>query len=681
MKKKCCMQNWLPAALKGVALAGATSLALAGDITYNFNTDAQGWYAADSHGSVVWDETHGRGGGGCLKCTIVAGTDTEIDPRVDVNYDTTGYFSVEFDMIVDPSSGTDGAGIYGNLQTVDWNAAWTWHAQWYGSLGGAGGPFSNWKHVIVPFSAAYGPRVRLAFQIAAGTAPYSSDVIIYIDNIIIRDGTPPNKAVLYSFAWPETCVPDSTWGGGTHVPKPPTPTWSRDTTLLPTGCAKEVVDYGAPGANLDWVDAPGEFHTPTFDPTKFTYIDFDLYLDAPTGLPSYGDYELAYWWSWISLGTAGLSSANIGKWTHYSFALPPPGANTPQGIVFHPGGNNMSGIFTYYIANVTLWKPANPPTLTHLDKASGVKGVQVTMIGNGQWDREALVTPSDRFGGGSCFWTDEATTGAPTTYSFTISDFPDATKHGGFEAYMFIINGDTDGGTGNQVNGGADWNAADLVRVHLTAVAAGGYDFSIDWKTNRPGANPLGDAIYHPATVHSTTALGTWSLVFTSNTEGALQGPGGLSAPFTLPAGLFDSGVANFRPSVSYIHYGMFKNDGANDGHNNGAHGTFAEVQRTGMYLTYDDTFPGPTLTTTYAWRTTNPSSVIWTPAGLAWWLTWTVPDDGYSVKVAPHVTGPYTDAGVTLIYPLGATRVGGIPSTSIPSGDSAFFLLAKPVR
>jgi hypothetical protein len=671
MNTKHRLQNWLPAVLVGAALAGVTGSASAGDIVYNFNTDAQGWYAADGHGTVAWDATHGRGGGGCLVLTMVGGTDTEIDPRVEVTYDTTGAFSVEFDMLVDSTSGMDASGKYGNLQSVDWNAAWTWHSQWYGSIGGPGGPFSTWKHVTMPFAATYGPRVRLAFQIAAATAPYTGNVIIYLDNIVIRDGTPPNKAVLYAFAWPETCIPDTINAGAV---------WSQDTTLLPAGSCKEVVDYGAPGTHPGWYDAAGEFHTPTFDPSKFTYIDFDLYLDAPAGLPTYGQYQLHYWWHWDAIGTLGLSAANLGKWTHYSFPLPAP-AGTPQGVVFHPGGNNMSGVFTYYIANVVMWKPATPPTITKIDKASGVQGVQVTMVGNGQWDREALVTPSDRFGGGSCFWTDEAAPTTPTTYSFTINDFPDATKRPGFEAYMFLVNDDTAGGAYNQTYGGADWNAADLVRVHLTAVAAGGYDYSIDWKTNLPGANPLGDAIYHPARVHSPTAIGTWSLTFSNNTDGTLSGPGGISASFSLPSGLFDAGVPNFRPSNSYIQYGMFKNDGANDGHNNGAHGTFGQVQRTGLYLNYNDTFPGPGLTATYAWRVTNPASVIWTPANISWWLTWTLPDDNFSVKVAPVITGPWTDAGVTLTYTVGATRVGAVPTASIPVGNSAYFLLAKPIQ
>src|SRR5712671_2524641 len=123
MKQNLKLHLWLTSALFAVALAGSTRLCLA-DISYTFNTDVQGWSAADGHGSVVWDATHGRGGGGCLKYTIVAGVDGEVDPRVDVAFDTTGYFSVEFDMMVDAASGTDAGGSYGNLQLVARDASW-----------------------------------------------------------------------------------------------------------------------------------------------------------------------------------------------------------------------------------------------------------------------------------------------------------------------------------------------------------------------------------------------------------------------------------------------------------------------------------------------------------------------------------------------------------------------------
>jgi hypothetical protein len=665
------LQKWIPSALVGLALAGSASLGLAADITYDFASDVQGWGGGNADTAVVWDNTHNRGGGGggCLKCTLtpVPSTGNTLAANIDVAYDTSGYFSVEFDMFIDATSATDGAGLYGNLQVADFDSGWAWHSQWYGSIGDATGKFTNWCHVKLPFGTAYGPRAHLQILVQSSSGDYSGNVIAYIDNVVFRDGTPPNKAMLFGFDWPEQCVPNNSWGAGP-------PVFSHDTTLT-NGCLKEVVNYGS--GNTGWQDAPAEMAL-AFDPSKFTYLDFDLYLDAPTGLPSYGQYELNNWWAWNSIGAVGLSAANIGTWTHYSLPLP---AGTYNGLVLHPGGNNMSGVFTYYLDNVTLWKPAGPPTITRLTKNSGAGGgVMITMDGPGsQWTREAIVTQPAT---GAYFWAPQGI--YPVSYSFTITNFPATPAHRGFAAYMYIVNADTGGGdtAWNATYGGVDWNVPDIFMFAVENNAAGGVIAHIDWKTNLPNGNPLADAIYHPLTTNGTTALGTWTLEFTSATDGTLTGPGISATPFTMPG---EAVTNNFSPAAGYIHFGMFKNDGANDGHNNYANGTFSRVQMiVNGGAQFDDSFT----TDLSAWRKTTSSKgaslVQWSPAGIDTWLTWSTPDDGYEAYVCGTVNGTYTDAGVGAAtgysYTLGATRIGGIPAASMPagSGNAAFFQLRK---
>jgi hypothetical protein len=657
-------QQWLLPATLGLALAATTNLCLATDIVYNFNTDAQGWYAADGHGTVSWDSTHNRGdSGGCLKYTIVAGTDTEVDPRVDVAFDTTGYFCVEFDMMVDPSSGTGSSSTYGNLQTVARTSGWSWDSMWYGSMGAAGGPFSTWKHVKQVFTSAYGGKAHLQLQISSGTA--SSDIIIYIDNVVIRDGTPPNKAVMNDYAWPDECVPSSSWGAGP-------PVFSQDTTLHTDGSMKMVVNYGT-GAT-GWIDAVAQINQ-SWDPGKFTYFDFDLYLDAPTGLPSYGQWEthvINNSWTWNELGTVGLSAANIGTWKHYSLPLPA-GTWPAQGYVFHPGGGSLSGTFTYYIDNVTVWKPATPPTITKMQASSGAGGVQITSDDNSsQYQRDAIVTPS---GTGPYSWAPIG--GFPVTYSFTINDFPNQAAHKGFEAHMYLINGTTDPQPGfDPTYGGADWNVADILEFRVENATNSGVIARINWKTNLPNANPPNDPIHQPVYITGPTAIGTWSLTFTDAVSGVVTGPGITATNFVMPA---DAVANNFSPALDYVQFGMFKNDNANDGHNNQAHGTFSEVSiTTGAGPVITDNFPGPGLTVNNAWRKTSSSAVQWVPAGTAQWLTWTLPDDGFSVVTSGDLHGPWVDAGVTYTYTLGATRVGAVPAANIPAGPAVFFKLKK---
>ena len=128
--------------------------------------------------------------------------------------------------------------------------------------------------------------------------------------------------------------------------------------------------------------------------------------------------------------------------------------------------------------------------------------------------------------------------------------------------------------------------------------------------------------------------------------------------------------------------FGMFKNDGDNDGRNDGASGTFSAISMTGSGPLYpfNETFPGPGIQGSgELWRTSSSTAVQWIPSGVGYWLTWTTPDDGFSVEVSGNVATGYSDAGVTYTYQAGATRVGAIPAASIPSGDSAYFRLMKP--
>jgi len=664
------MQTWIPSALVGLALAASTSLGLAADITYTFDSDAQGWYAADGHGSVAWDSTNGRGGAGCLVYTIPAdgttnGT-TEIDPRVDVAFDTTGYFSMEFDIMIDPGSGTDTGGTYGNLQFGARDAGWSWDIIWYGSVGGPGGAFNSWQHVKKSWTSNYGLKAYLQMQLAASGAPYSTNVIVYIDNVVVRDGTPPTQAVMYDFAWPESVTTGvSSWGNGVVV--------SHDTTMATNGSLQVAASY--PGTT-NWQEAVVQLNPFDWDPSKFTYLDFDLYLDAPTGLPSYGlmqVFQISDSWGWTWIAGPSLSEANnVGKWVHYS-NIPLSSMTSSHGFIFQGGGSfTVATNFTYYIDNVTVWKPAEPPTIKALSKESSATGVKITMDNDSsQWQRDAICVPS-----GQTFYTWYGYT--PISYSFTITNFPDAATHPGFEAHLYIVNQDTvpsGGGAWNQTYGGCDWNAADIFMFRIENGTNNDVIARVDWKTNLPSANPLTNELYHPIMVTNLpTAIGTWTLHFTDNENGYITGPGLTQTNFTLPP----EAAGQFNPDTvclnSFIQFGMFKNDGANDGHNNQASGTFSAISMDNGLYYFNETFPGPGIQGSGTlWRTSSSSAVQWVPSDTAYWLTWSTPDDGFSVQV---LTGLASRSPVTLPR-VTLTRGSPIPTRRVPTRWVRFRLLA----
>jgi len=656
-----------------LTLASWSWLCKAADIAYTFNSDVQGWYVNGTGFTVEWDSSHGRDGGGCLKITIPV-DGTEANPTVDIEFDTSGYFGVELDLMVDPSSGTDGNGLYGNLQIVARDASWSWDSMWVGSIGNT---YNSYRRVKRAFTSAYGPKAHLQLQIQSSSGTYNGDVIIYIDNVVIRDGTPPNEAVMFDFARPEDVTTGvSSWAGGSPVPADGI-TVSHDTSpspLHPDGSLKFTVEYNS--NNGGWQEGVVQFSPFDWDPSKFMWLECDLYLDAPAGQPTYGIFQvfqITSGWGWQWIGQANLSAGNIGTWTRYRFPVNP--MSLSHGIVFQVGGSQTVPM-TYYIDNVVVWKPAAPPTITGLVKEECPgRGVRIIMDQDGQqWQREAICSPA---GVGQCFWSGYATVDTPVIYSFTITNFPDPVKHPGFAAHIFIVNKDTipSAPDWNETYGGCDWNAADVAIMRVENGTNGGVNFSFTWKTNRPSANPP-DENRTMVENAAPNALGTWSLVFISDTEGQLVGPSGnVLTNFTLPA---DAVANNFNPTASFLQFGMFKNDTQNSGVNNRVSGTFSRITKVNGDFTFDDDFSGPGLTANYEWRTTSSTAVRWVPDGIAWWLSWTLPASGFSVQSAPAVTGPWGDAGVTYTYKIGATEYGAVPAASLPSGPNAFFRLLK---
>jgi hypothetical protein len=654
MKQQKQIQYWFAALAAGMALAASSSLCAAADISYTFDSDVQGWYAADAHGNVVWDETHGRAGGGCLKYTIVAASDTEIDPRVDVAFDTTGYFSVEFDIMVDPTSGMDANGSYGNLQIIARDATWSWDSMWFG---GVGTSFNTYQHVKRAFTSAYGLKAYLQLQFAAAAAPYASDVIVYIDNVVVRNGTPPNEAVIHDFAWPESVIMGvGSWSSGIVV--------SHDTTVATNGALKFTASYPGSGG---WQEADVQLSPYDWEPSKFTWLEFDLYVDAPTGLgggySGLNVFEITSSWGWTSIGWNDVTTANIGTWTHYKRVISSMTAS--HGIIFQAGcGATVPATVAYYIDNIKVWKPSTPPSITTIEKDPGIGGVQVKMGSSGNWERNAIVTPS---GMPPLTWVSQT----PITYSMTITNFPDATKHASFEAHIYLVNGDTV--ANNETSGSADWNAADIMILNVQNNTNGGVNFALGWKTNYPAANPTN----YPARINDLpSALGTWSVTFTNDFAGIISGPGGVSTNFTLPE---DVPMSNFNPANMFVQFGAF--EGTDTTRNDLQSATFSHVLITNAFGTViEDNFAGPGLTAANAWRTTSSTAVQWIAPATALWLTWTTPDVGYIMEVAGNMAGPYTDAGVTLVIPNGANKVGAVPATSIPAGNAAFFRMRKPL-
>lgn len=446
----------------------------------------------------------------------------------------------------------------------------------------------------------------------------------------------------------------------------------------------------------DWEKAM----TQTLDLTKYTRLHFSVKVDPSSsrlsdwGGGAFGGLRPHIRTSdWGNDSNLGANPDNVwigadaydGAWRDYSFTidqtLPNLAARQAMGVwgfdMWSGWGTCAAPIghtntVTFWMDNIwfelnTNTAPVPPPTMS-LAKA-GAPGVQITMNNPGdQWQRDAIVTPA---GTGPYHWTAQGS--YPVTYTMTLADFPaPGSGHTGFEAHMYLVNEDTSGG--NQTYGGADWNVPD---IFILRIENGANDVSatIQWKTNQPNSNPVAGALNNPAVLNVPNAIGTWTVTFTNATDGILTGPGNVSTNFSLPA---DAVANNFSPATSFLQFGIFKNDGPNDGHNNNTYGTYSRVKFDGPLAPFDDNFSGSSLTNLYAWRTTSATAVQFLPAGSAWVASWTVPAEGFNLETSGSLTGPWTQVALAASYQSGAQIYGIVPASALPSGSAAYFRTVK---
>jgi len=418
----------------------------------------------------------------------------------------------------------------------------------------------------------------------------------------------------------------------------------------------------------------------------YTNLSFDIKVDPASAITPGGNY------GYLEIGLVTLIGGNWGtvpgmpgwniplsatNWTHHDIPIDSTwdGLDSVTGYFIKMWSNGAhTNTLTFNVDNMNLTKPTEPvvippPTISSLVPA-GTPGLQVVMGGAGnQWQRDALVTPSDMT---SLMWSGNGD--SPVTYSFTIADFPDPVAHEGFEAHMFLVNGDnTD--TWNQTYGGCDWNVPDIIVLSVFSDTNGAYECQFNWKTNLPNANPPTNEIYHPAILQSPTILGTWSVSFVNDTNVTMSGPGGISTNFTIP---LEAVQNNFSPASSFIQFGFHKNDNENDGHNNGVSGTFSHVAKTGGASVFDDPLNGATLTNLYAWRKTDQTYVQYVSPTTKWDMAWTLPASGYRAQVAGDAQGPYSDLTPAGSYPATGVNHIYIDESSLPAGNDAYFRLIK---
>ncbi len=288
----------------------------------------------------------------------------------------------------------------------------------------------------------------------------------------------------------------------------------------------------------------------------------------------------------------------------------------------------------------------------------------------------------------------------PVKYSFTIIGDNAETNY--FQTHIFLvpintIPGGAAGsgpGTGAYNNGYAEYQASNNLWLQIYGTnGSPAVSANISWKTNNPNSNPTNVVAL---SITNSTIIGTWTLAFSSASQGSLTAPGAAPAAFTITDPNVSTDFAN--PLVAYV--GVQANTtGAIGGYHD-----YSQISITGVAGNSEvDNFLADTTINTSLWAinpTSASSSIILVTASDPLWVTWTLPATGYGLGVTPTLpvtaqpgnTGGfvlpaqyngYYDSPITNIE--GGTKMWAlIPSDCLPSNvnpaqTNAFFEVVNP--
>ncbi|HVV00434.1 MAG TPA: hypothetical protein VHH88_03670 [Verrucomicrobiae bacterium] len=395
-----------------------------------------------------------------------------------------------------------------------------------------------------------------------------------------------------------------------------------------------------------------------------------------------------------TIAITNIPEAAASGWVHVVIPINPAqsGIDGISGIVFHKWINQNWGILNdatarFWIDNLMLEgtaAPPGPPTLSAPSRPSPGLNVFASTEGNSFYDRQEaeLVQTS------GLSWVGHATPENPVTYSFTITNYP---KSVNCEAYLFLS---PNPGSSEEA---PDWNETNCAIAFVQGNATSA-TMHFQYKVNEPGGNQMyspnnaaGDPYTNaPGSWDGTTAgyletgdlglvtnngvLGTWTVKFTSDTDGILIAPNGNTSSFTFPA--YNTGY--FAESSGFrIYLGMQANNA--DAMNQAV--VYSSFAVTGVAAPYSENFLADSVLDTNIWSTSiahGPKGVLIVPADAAEWVNWSLPDKGFSLQIAGSLNGPWSSPSTATVVPLYGYDSQLVSSSDLPAGSAAFFRLVK---
>lgn len=390
-------------------------------------------------------------------------------------------------------------------------------------------------------------------------------------------------------------------------------------------------------------------------------------------------------------GTLSVPGTNT-NWVHVSIPLAqnPVWTNIPN--VFVKIYNNTLGSATtnvpefLYVDNLEFHlgiPQIAPPTLA-IQKTT--QALRIFAEG-GQYSRTYLATvdTGQSWVGGSY----------PVSYSFTVSATDPNSLINECHAYWLPLNT-----AATPLNEYSDYGSPDAVNLYIHDGGNGYLAADVAWKTNSPNANPN----HLLVSVTNATMVGTWTVTFTSATDGTLTAPGVGTVAFTntIPASV----ATMFANPVVWM-FGMQPDTTATIGqYIDVTHAQTAAIASPGVPVNSDFTTGS---IDTNIWLTSSVSAangyglVPVNAANTPWWVSWSTPDIGFGLatkadlgntnvawKTPSYYAGyPTNGPTVTATYDFGgASKWALIPAAALPTVDgttngakaaTSFFSLQNP--
>jgi hypothetical protein len=374
-----------------------------------------------------------------------------------------------------------------------------------------------------------------------------------------------------------------------------------------------------------------------------------------------------------AIGSTNIPDAASNGWVTVTVPIPStlsPTAGT-CGIFLHKWINNESTLVgnptaNFWIANVQLLgtsAPPPPPIVQSPTTPSKGLNIFASTEGNSFYDRQQVALVASN----GVSWVGNATTANPVTYSFTIDGFPQnsATEYA-CEAYLMMAPNPA------AYDKAIDYNEANCVVIELEQ-GNGSTVMNFQYKINSPNSEP--DTTIGNVT-NNGTALGNWSVAFTSDTNVTMTAPNGSTSSFIFTNG---ASFAETQSPGCYLYLGMQANNQASL--NQAV--SYSNFSLTGVPAALSDNFLTDTTLNTNLWYNfvaTAPAGAFVMPTNAEYWLTWNLPASGYQLQYANNLLGAWTiPTDDLIIYGAGA-NYQLVTTNDVPAGtSSAFFELANP--